>query len=624
MKLTHKATAFAFAIMFTGQVFGATLPENITSVASSNVTSQNVVDMAQAYRLAIIANKGADLATKKLIIENAQDFSRKLLLTATNANDFTNLRDSIVKTYIAGAINVYLKDLKASQELEALLDAQYPTFAAVAEERQAALEIERNKQEAAVNVENVVKQNIVEIVEIDKEGVVVTPATPSTNLLQFIPLVDNFTSTTNVETAAVDSVVKPTDVATQVQEEQAPAQQEIAQEAPKLAQKSGLSTYGAIALGTGIVGATVYALDGGARILNLDTNGNGVSDIDEAYNALINTDFNTDLNGNGVADITDVKEAADNAYNSAYSTLVAGYNSAYNTLANADLNDNGVADVTEIKNASDNACNSAYSTLVAGYNSAYNTLANADLNGNGVADVTEIKDAAVAAKEAVMYELGKGSLPTSHADALAKAAREQAAEAARQAELARIAALEQAAREKANSADGVADITDVKEAADNAYNSAYSTLVAGYNSAYNTLANADLNDNGVADVTEIKNASDNACNSAYSTLVAGYNSAYNTLANADLNGNGVADVTEIKDAAVAAKEAVMYELGKGSLPTSHADALAKAAREQAAEAARQAELARIAALEQAAREKANSAGCVSWIRSWFNDCPVQK
>ncbi|QQR49253.1 hypothetical protein IPF37_00190 [bacterium] len=458
MKLTLKAAAFAFAIMFTGQVFGATLPEDISLVAASNVTNQNATATASMYQKAIIAHKSADSDTKKLIIENAQDFSRKLLLTATDDHSFARLKNITIDIFIAGTIRSHFNDATAAQEIKALLDAQYPTFATVAEERQAALEIERNKQ-AAVNVDDVIKPNNVEIVEIDEEGVAVTPATPSTNLLQFIPLVDNFTSTTNVETpVVVDPVVKPTDVAAQIQDQVA-VKQDIATQVKAQVIAQELGKYGAIALGTGIVGATVYALDGGARILNLDTNGNGVSDIDEAYNALINTDFNTDLNGNGVADITDVKEAADNAYNSAYSTLVAGYNSAYSTLANADLNDNGVADVTEIKDAAvaakeaaDNAYNSAYSTLVAGYNSAYNTLANADLNGNGVADVTEIKDAAVAAKEAVMYELGKGSLPTSRADAHAKAAREKAAEAARQEELARIAALEQAAREKANSA----------------------------------------------------------------------------------------------------------------------------------------------------------------------------
>lgn len=438
MKLTLKATAFAFAIMFTGQVFGATVPAQFEALSKRSVTTQTIYQTAADYREALIAHKNVDDATFALILSQVKTFMDNAFLTCNSEKELASVKLNL--NQITGAIAAKLGKFEEYNELSNHIDTLYPNFDAVQAQRAALAP----KNTVVIEIENIVKPNIVEIVEIVEEDKSVVQETAPANLLQFIPLVDNFTSTTNVDTAAVDSVVKPNvttsieedddyakavlaDVAAQIEaekeaaaklanqpesefvqavladftaqteaeqaivqakEDREKAQQKAAQEAAERAQAPFLSTNKAIALSAGMVGATVYALDGGARILNLDTNGNGVSDIDEAYNALVTTD----LNGNGVADVTEIQNAA---------------------LAAQD----GVVDT---------------------YNSAY--------------------EAAVAAKEAVMYELGIGTLPTSRADALAKQARENEAkriaaeELARQEELARIAALEQAARDKANSA----------------------------------------------------------------------------------------------------------------------------------------------------------------------------
>ncbi|MBX9830863.1 hypothetical protein K2X40_02815 [Candidatus Babeliales bacterium] len=146
MKLTHKAIAFSFAIMFTGNVFGAanTLDIITSRNLTQDVTSTNVQERLAGFRVATRAMKAeiSQLSQDNFeaIAQIASDLIDKAMLNST-AENF----DQIKSNAATNVINGLSLDLGLITQAQALRTKLNTTF----EQVQQAQETARLAQEAA-------------------------------------------------------------------------------------------------------------------------------------------------------------------------------------------------------------------------------------------------------------------------------------------------------------------------------------------------------------------------------------------------------------------------------------------------------------------------------------------
>ncbi len=126
MNFIYKAIAFACALMFAGQAFGATLPKSFKTLSTVPVTQHNAFNVALCYQEAFNANPGADEATQTAMIEQAQAFIDKALNACQNEASFEHVKNSIKIQLINGisqnqaarkALKSYLKINVANHQI---------------------------------------------------------------------------------------------------------------------------------------------------------------------------------------------------------------------------------------------------------------------------------------------------------------------------------------------------------------------------------------------------------------------------------------------------------------------------------------------------------------------------